>query len=55
MMQVFLVLELKQHSLVDHTMEFVRVVLGGLALPTTLWKGPEAPGLGKKYFIGERK
>lgn len=51
MMQIFLVLELKQHGLVEHPMEFVRVVLGGLASPTTLWKGPEAPWSQKKSTI----
>lgn len=55
MMQIFLVLELQQHGLVAHTMEFVRVVLGGLVLPTTLWKGPEAPGLRQKVlYWGEK-
>lgn len=36
-------------------MAFVRVVLGGLALPTTLWKKPEAPGLRPKVlYWGEK-
>lgn len=55
MMQIFLVLELKQHGLVEHTMEFLRMVLGGSALPTTLWKGPEALGLRNKVLYWEEK
>lgn len=47
-MRIFLVLELKERGLLEHTMALARVVLGHVALPTTLRKEPAALGLRPK-------